>query len=144
AYQATRARIPKILFFSNDDRLLQGTYQVEELADTVPPALENLARVAGIDIRAFIRAINADDAPEIAKLKSKANDELKKRFDENWSQSGVHVAFDFLNKEIQVLVREENYNFTRLAERSDGLRQFVALQAFTTCERAEDPILLID
>lgn len=31
-----------------------------------------------------------------------------------------------------------------MAERSDGLRQFVALQAFTTCERAENPVLLID
>ena len=144
AYAAIKSRLPKILFFSNDDRLLQGTYQVEELSDSVPSALENLARVAGIDIRAFIQAINANDAPEIAKFKSKANDELKRRFEETWSQSGVHVAFDVLNKEIQVLVREENYTFTRLAERSDGLRQFVALQAFTTRERADDPILLID
>lgn len=143
AYEAVKARLPKILFFSNEDRLLEGSYQVDELSN-VPAALDNLAKVAGIDIDDFIQAISNDDATEIAKLTSKANDELKRRFDENWSQSGVHVAFDVLNREIQVLVREENYNFTRLAERSDGLRQFVALQAFTTCERAEDPILLID
>jgi predicted ATP-dependent endonuclease of OLD family len=49
-----------------------------------------------------------------------------------------------MNEEIQILVQEEGYNFTKLAERSDGLRQFVALQAFTTCERAENPVLLID
>ncbi|MBO9575798.1 MAG: AAA family ATPase [Sphingobium sp.] len=144
AMDAVFGRMPKILFFSNDDRLLKGSYGLEELAEDVPAALENLSKVANIDIKEFIGAIRDDDAPAIARIKSKANVELKKKFDENWSQSGVTVALDVLNRQIQVLVQEENFEFTRLAERSDGLRQFVALQAFTTCERAEDPILLID
>lgn len=144
ARDAVMARIPKILFFSNDDRLLEGSYNVESVAQTAPPALDNLAKVADLDLREFARAIIENETPTIAKLKEKANDELKKRFQETWSQSGVHVAFEVHNNEIQVLVREENYEYTRLAERSDGLRQFVALQSFTTRERAENPILLID
>lgn len=137
------SRIPKILLFSNDDRLLKGSYELDELSESIPPALENLCKVAQIEIRDLVRAIREEDGPEIARLKSKANDELKIRA-ESWSQSGVHVALDVMSDEIHVFVREENYHFTRLAERSDGLRQFVALQAFTTCERAENPILLID
>lgn len=144
AFRSIKDRVPKILFFSNDERLLEGSYDTETLSEPYPPALENLTKVAGIELRDLVNAVKSDDAPTIARLKSKANDELRRRFDENWSQSGVHVALDVLNGQILVLVREENYNFTKLAERSDGLRQFVALQAFTTCERADNPILLID
>lgn len=138
------ARMPKILFFSNDDRLLEGSYHIDNLSESIPAALDNLANVANLDLKRLIEAVNDDDTPIIAKLKDKANDELRARFDKVWSQSGVHVAFDVHNREIQVLVREENYEYTKLAERSDGLRQFVALQCFTTRERAENPILLID
>ena len=144
AQRKIRERLPKILFFSNEERLLQGTYDVEEFSNSVPPALENIAKVAGLDLQEMAEAIEGDDMPAIARLKAKANEELKKRFSETWSQSGIHVAFEVNNNQLQVLVQEENYNFTKLAERSDGLRQFVALQAFTTCERAENPILLID
>lgn len=138
------ARMPKILFFSNEDRMLQGSYDVDELSGTVPTALGNLCKIAKIDVDELISSIRDDDVSKIAEIESRANDELKARFAENWSQSAVHVALKVISNEIQILVREESYSFTKLAERSDGLRQFVALQSFTTCERAEDPILLID
>lgn len=144
AYSVIFKRVPKFLLFSNDDRLLNGSYGIEELKTKIPPALANLAKVAGLDVPKLIEAIENEDTPQIAKLKMQANEMLKRQFSENWSQSGVHVAFEVINEEIQVLVQEDGYNFTKLAERSDGLRQFVALQAFTTCERAENPVLLID
>lgn len=137
-------RLPKILFFSNDDRLLEGSYDIDTLNDTIPAALDNLSKVANLSIKALVKAIKEKDSPMVAQLKEKANDELKSRFETTWSQSGVHVSFEVQGNEIEVLVREENYQFTKLAERSDGLRQFVALQSFTTRERAENPILLID
>lgn len=136
--------IPKILFFSNADRLLEGSYDINEISPNIPAALDNLAKIAKLNLPQLISYMQDDDTPNIMRLKSQANDELKKRFSESWSQSGVHVAIETTGNEIQVLVREENYQFTKLAERSDGLRQFVALQAFTTCERVENPILLID
>lgn len=144
ASEVVYRRLPKILFFSNEDRLLEGNYDVNELSAKVPSALENLCKVAKVDIKLLVSSVLNNDVSKIAELESRANDELKARFAESWSQSGVHVAIKIINDEIQVLVREENYNFTKLAERSDGLRQFVALQSFTTCERAEDPVLLID
>lgn len=144
AFSETYKRIPKFLLFSNEDRLLKGSYTLDELNAMIPPALSNIARVAGLDIVELISAINEEDTPKIAKLKLQANEELRKIFSENWSQSKVQVAFEVMNEEIQILVQEDGFNFTKLAERSDGLRQFVALQAFTTCERAENPVLLID
>lgn len=144
AFSVIFKRVPKFLLFSNDDRLLNGSYSFEELKTSIPPALANLAKVAGLAIHELISALEEEDTPKVARLKLQANEALKTQFSENWSQSGVHVAFEVLNDELQVLVQEEGYNFTKLAERSDGLRQFVALQAFTTCERVENPVLLID
>ncbi|MEG3082810.1 AAA family ATPase [Sphingomonas sp. PB2P12] len=144
AYSVIFKRVPKFLLFSENDRLLKGSYSVEEVKTAIPSALSNLAKVAGLDIAKLVSAIDDEDTSTIAKLKLQANDALKTQFSENWSQSGVHVAFEVFNGEIQILVQEEGFNFTKLAERSDGLRQFVALQAFTTCERVENPVLLID
>lgn len=144
AADATFKRVPKILFFSNEDRLLDGSYHIDTLDNDAPPALDNLAQVSGLNIKELIAAMRSNDTPTIARLMDKANDELKLRFQEAWSQSGVQVAFSLHNNEVEVLVREENYAYTKLAERSDGLRQFVALQAFTTRERVQRPILLID
>lgn len=144
AANAIFKRLPKILLFSESDRILKGSYSIEDLESHIPSSLENISKVANLDIRELIKYIREDDTPNITRLKSKANDTLKSKFNESWSQSGVNVAFEVLSNHVQILVQEENYNFTKLAERSDGLRQFVALQAFTTCERAEDPILLID
>ncbi|MEZ5735928.1 MAG: AAA family ATPase [Novosphingobium sp.] len=100
--------------------------------------------MANLNVKALVRAIQENETPTIAQLKDQANDQLKEKFGETWSQSGVHVTFEYYNMEIQILVKEEDYEYTKLAERSDGLRQFVALQSFATRERAEDPILLID
>lgn len=144
ARKVAYSRLPKILFFSNQDRMLEGRYNLAELTADIPSALDNLAKIAKLDIKKLVDAYQEDDTPELTRLKTLANQELQKKFDEHWSQSGVHVAFEIRNDQLEILVQEPDANFTRLAERSDGLRQFVALQAFTTCERAEDPVLLID
>jgi energy-coupling factor transporter ATP-binding protein EcfA2 len=57
AKEVIYSRLPKVLFFSNEDRLLKGSYSMEELAEGVPPALENLCKVAKIDVNDLITAI---------------------------------------------------------------------------------------
>jgi predicted ATP-dependent endonuclease of OLD family len=49
-----------------------------------------------------------------------------------------------MDQALQVLIENDDSEFTALAERSDGFRQFVALQAFIMKRRKRDPILLID
>lgn len=45
---------------------------------------------------------------------------------------------------LEVQIVNEDTEFTAFAERSDGLRQFISLQAFATRNLTDDPILLID
>ncbi len=137
-------RLPKVLFFSNQERILEGSYDIPSLSSEIPVALDNLAKIANLNLRELARAHAEDDTPSITKMKNQANQELQKRFEESWSQSGIHVTLEIRNDNLEILVEESGLNYTRLAERSDGLRQFVALQSFTTCERADRPILLID
>ena len=54
------------------------------------------------------------------------------------------MSFSVRDRNLNIVIENEPTEFTNLAERSDGFRQFVALQSFTMKERAEKPILLID
>jgi predicted ATP-dependent endonuclease of OLD family len=65
-------------------------------------------------------------------------------FKEAWRQSGISVSLRLSLAVVEVQVLNKDQRLTRLAERSDGLRQFVALHAFTLKAAAMNPILLID
>lgn len=144
AYAALTNRFPRILMFGAADRNLQQEYTVDELANGVPRSLANLADVAGLSIDKLTRAMAEEDVAEIETLKMRANRMLEQRFKETWSQSGVSVSFAVKDEAIDVVIRNQNDRFTSLAERSDGFRQFVALQSFILARRADNPVLLID
>jgi energy-coupling factor transporter ATP-binding protein EcfA2 len=139
-----KTHLPKILFFGQDERNLEQSYLFDDLLTQVPAALENLADVAGLNIKALAVAVAANDAAEIESIKASANAKLKARFEEDWSQSGVCVTFAVRDNSLNIIIESEPTKFTNLAERSDGFRQFVALQSFTMRQRADKPILLID
>lgn len=139
-------RRSRFLLFSEEERTLQSEYNLGEVWDKLPAALRNLTRVAELNLGALYSAVQADNSAEIASLQERANDNLKKVFSENWSQSSVAVAFRVDGQVLQVLMREPQAHYTTIDERSDGLRQFVALFAFATLKGSSDrvPILLID
>ena len=143
-------RKPRFLLFSDDDRLLQSGYNIEEVWQNPPGALRNLARVANLDLEALNNAIAANDDPAVAGLEEQANDRLDQRFYEAWSQARLTVRFRIEERVLKILIREESEgelpaHFTSIVERSDGLRQFVALTAFADSQStAQTPVLLID
>lgn len=137
-------KIPPILLFGAGDRDLRHEYDFDDLASNIPRALENLASIASLDLKALVDAVDEDDAPKIETIRVRANKALKKRFKEAWSQSGVTVSLVIRDRVLNVLIENENDQYTALAERSDGFRQFVALQSFAMKEHASEPILLID
>jgi predicted ATP-dependent endonuclease of OLD family len=139
-------RRSRFLLFSDEERALQSEYSLNEEWEDPPAALRNLARVAELDLEALHLAVEADDSAQIASLQERANDKLKNVFSENWSQSSVAVTFRVNGQVLQVLMREPQARYTTIDERSDGLRQFVALLAFATLKGSSDrvPILLID
>lgn len=138
-------RRSRFLLFSNAERSLQSEYSLNEVWEDPPAALRNLARVAELDLQVLYAAVAANDPAQVASILERANERLGGVFSETWSQSNVAVRFSVDGQVLHVLMREPQAHYTSIAERSDGLRQFVALLAFATLERSERvPILLID
>lgn len=139
------SRIPSILRFTEEDRLLTHAYDLSPEAAT-PKALQNFALLAKLDLALLKQAISIDDQAKIEDLENSANRELKVVFEENWSQSGVSAHLRVNARVLHIQIEEANSPITSIAERSDGLRYYVALLAFVsrTDTNAVKPILLID
>jgi predicted ATP-dependent endonuclease of OLD family len=137
-------RIPKFLMFGAEDRELKTSYSVTELSDGAPRALTNLMQVADCDLPHLLAAYAAGDAAKVDTLIDSANEHLQGGFRAVWKQSAVSVVFSLRDQVLHVQVRNPDRRRTAFSERSDGLRQFVALQSFTAASGETDPILLID
>jgi predicted ATP-dependent endonuclease of OLD family len=143
-------RKPTFLRFSDDERLLESEYNIDKVWQNPPAALRNLVRLASLDLEALHKAVTANDYPNVAGLEEQANDLLKQRFYDSWSQSKLAVRFRTEEKVLKILIRgetpgESQARFTSIGERSDGLRQFVSLTAFADPQpTVQAPILLID
>ncbi|NYD89171.1 AAA family ATPase [Sphingomonas melonis] len=137
-------RVPDILLFDEEARELASSYSVGALRGAVPRALASLLELAGMNTGQLIDAIDSGSSARLTTLEHRANVALKGSFGEAWRQSGIRVALRLSAASVDVQIRNENADFTSLAERSDGLRQFVALFAFVSTNRSERPILLID
>ncbi len=110
---------PAFLRFDLAERELDSTYDLAEVADDPPRAL--------------------------AKSLDAANAQLRQGIAEAWGQSDIEPRFDNDDYVLRILVRTGKGGLQDIAQRSEGLRAFIALVAFTT-ERARRvaPILLID
>lgn len=144
ARRALRQRLPDILFFDEEARALASEYDLAALASSIPAALANLCQIADLDLLALLEAHGKGDTAKVTTLEHQANENLRARFREDWQQSGISVSLRVQNNQIAVQVVNRRHEFTSFAERSDGLRQFVALQAFATGKRSGSPILLVD
>lgn len=139
-------RRPRFLLFSDAARSLRSEYRLNEVLDDPPTALLNLARVAGLDLEALHATVTNNDPARRASIIELANRELERTFSEAWTQSNLTVSLMVEGMMLRVQMREpEGAYYTSIDERSDGLRQFVALLAFTVLEDAQKtPVLLID
>jgi energy-coupling factor transporter ATP-binding protein EcfA2 len=144
AWNALNARLPQILLFDEDARSLASEYSLTALVNSVPQSLANLCRVAKLDLQNLLTVHGNGDRAAETTIEHNANDTLKERFSEDWQQSGISVAIRILDNSLLVQVVNTAKEFTSFAERSDGLRQFVALQAFTAGASSKSQILLVD
>ena len=144
ARSALKARLPDILFFDEQARALASEYELSALTSSIPRALDNLCQIADLDMTVLLEAHSRGDTATLTTLEHRANDRLKERFKKDWQQSGLSVSLRVQDDQLAVQVVNKHYEFTSFAERSDGLRQFVALQAFATGKRTGSPILLVD
>lgn len=144
AINTLHKRVPKFLLFNQAARQLESSYSVDNLRSGIPIALAALFEAAKLDYGAVLSAIDSNNGAEISTLERRGNRALEVAFKEAWRQSGITVALRLTPALVEVHVVNEDERSTRLAERSDGLRQFVALHAFASQAHADQPILLID
>jgi hypothetical protein len=135
---------PQFLLFGEEERDLRSDYDLLAEADSPPVALRNLARLASLDLTALREALETDKGLA-TKMLEDANRELVRVFDESWRQSGVYLRLDTDEYVLRVFISAPE-RYTSIAERSDGLRAFLALLTFTRLHASTGvkPILLVD
>ena len=140
------ARRPAFLFFDDAMRDLHTDYELSEVADTPPPALANLANLAGLNLRFLYNLVIADDTGTAVATLQDANERLDAAFSA-WSQDReLSVRFDREQSTVlRIHVSNPAGGYSTLDERSDGLKIFVSLLALTATQQSEvPPIVLID
>lgn len=139
-----RENRPQFAEYTESQRQLQSEYSNSILTRDLPDALANLFELSGVSPRTLRDALEEGDHGRIESLEERANANLEEQFDEAWSQSAVYPRFAFQDDVIRVFVPTRG-TYSPIAERSDGLRSFVALCAFAAVRRRKvSPILLID
>jgi predicted ATP-dependent endonuclease of OLD family len=145
AQQSLWRRTPDFLLFDDDQRALTSDYDLNAIAADPPPALSNLAQLAGLDLENLLQLITTDESGTIVEVLEDANLRLREAF-RAWSQEEISVHFDRGDGALLRLhVANPAGGYTKLDERSDGLKIFVALLAVTARKRGTvPPIVLID
>ncbi|MGW4935473.1 AAA family ATPase [Streptomyces sp. NPDC004166] len=122
------SRLPTFVKFNEKDRDLPGTFDLTVDAD-IPQGLANLLRLAKVDIEMLRSAVKRDDYLALAELTEQANLVLKDAF-QAWRQETVWPILHISNGTLRIFVRIAHANsYSELHDRSDGLRQFIALLA---------------
>lgn len=137
-------RVPDFLTFGEQERALETQYDLQTIAANPPPAISNLAKLAGLDLGDLHATIARDDSGDVVRILAQANARLAEEF-KAWTQYPINVRLDNDLFILRIHVSTGGGGFSKLGERSDGLKQFVALIALTAAERrGMAPILLID
>ncbi|MCO1337429.1 hypothetical protein BJH93_00730 [Kocuria polaris] len=137
---------PDVVMFTEADRTLASTYTLDDaLLGDVPLALANLARLAGLDLKALVQAVQASEISRRDTIKNKANIALASHFQQAWQQSDLKVNLNVEGKLLRIGIVEDGVHASVLDERSAGLRMFVAMTAFLAARSSgRATILLID
>jgi len=122
------SQCPNVLNFTEEDRGLKSEFNLEYT--NYPKALQNLASLANLDLDQLHNSIKNNDVGQIETIIQRANSRLEEIFKDTWSQSGVHVHLKLDGYLLHILVGSVDISFLSIAERSDGLRWFVALLSF--------------
>jgi len=138
-------RTPDFLFFDEEERELRSDYDLTDVAADPPPALANLARLAELDLPGLLQLIHDDESGTIVEVLQEANARLQQAF-RAWSQETIAVRFDRDDGNvIRLHVSNPAGGFSKLEERSDGLKMFVALLGLKArAQHGIPPIVLID
>lgn len=145
AKEAIAPLIPKFIEFNDQDRAIADEYDLELVVKDPPSPLKHLAALARLDLQLLLQQIQSKLSGSVQDQIEDANRELEARFSA-WSQEPkVRVSLDTSHTNLLVHVSSGSGARMKIQERSEGLKQFVALVALTAQqEESVSPILLID
>jgi len=145
AFRIVFPRKPDFLLFGEADRTLDSTYDLQLVGDDPPPALANLADLADLNLPTLREAARQGDYGRLESLLRAANERLEGLFRESWRQAAITLRLRADEAVLRLLVETVPGQYDSIADRSDGLRWFIALLAYTeTHAGAVPPILLVD
>lgn len=146
AERILRDRRPPFIFFDQEARELRESYVLGEAVKKPPVSLMNLLGLAEIELTELHQAVKEKDDPLRHELIETANERLKERFSAAWELSDVTPRLDVNDGTLNLFVSiPGKRGYSRIDERSDGLRWFVALISFMhTKDDQERPVLLVD
>ena len=141
--------LPPILEFTQDDRQLRTEYDLQENNRDWNRAIHNLASLAGFELQNLANAAIGGRPELVEDIIATANEKLATEFKGAWSQADLEVRINVSqsnqSSQLQIFVKADRGAVSRLEERSDGLRAFVALVAFLEkMKPSRPPILVLD
>jgi AAA domain, putative AbiEii toxin, Type IV TA system len=149
-------RVPPIINFSAELRELQIPYNLSLFNNPDPnsnrdpsQSLSEILRLADLELDVLISSINEGNGAAVEGLMLSANTKLAEQSAGLWKQSDATLHLKLDGYSLDVLVKNtENFEikdqFSNFSQRSDGYKQFVALQIFTFLKKVDGAILLID
>lgn len=139
------SRCPGFVRFDEEARALGSGYDLSAAADNPGSALANLAALADLNLVELRGLINRGETGTVRGRRGAANKVLGERFAVWQQQPPVRVTLENDGPILRIHVQSGTGPTMPFRERSDGLRQFVALVALTA-QKAKPipPVLLID
>lgn len=135
---------PDLAMFDAGARELRSTYELnDELLADVPTALDNLTRLAGLNLADLVESVKTGQVSRRDTLKNVANKKLAAYFESAWRQSNRTVELNVEGSTLRVNLREDGVYSSVFDERSAGMRMFVALNAFLARRDTGRPIVLL-
>jgi energy-coupling factor transporter ATP-binding protein EcfA2 len=138
-------RCPEFVRFDEEARSLGSEYDLNATADNPGAALRNLAALADLNLPELRDLITRGETGTVRDRREAANAVLKQRFAAWQQRPPVTVTLENDGHILRIHVQSGTGATMPFHERSDGLRQFVALVALTAQKsKATPPVLLID
>ena len=147
---------PQLLFFGQDDRALESEYNIRPFffedrqhsiqKQPIPIALRNLAAAAGLNLQSLYAAQTNDDRGKVRTILEAAEETINSSLRGAWTQDQLTVSLELDQFRLQILLKSQKGEYVKVIERSEGLRQFLALLMFLSKRESAKtrPIVLID
>jgi hypothetical protein len=136
-------RRPRLLWFDESWRQLESQFDV--VNGPISDVMTALFSLISFDLDELSDAITRSNEPRVTELIDEANEGFDALFSGRWRQSRILARVDRNGQIIHVYVRNAGGRLIPIAERSEGLRQFIALLAFVESEaQGQHVVLLVD